>query len=78
MKINETVLICEKNRGFLTALTLLVQKEFEEEVDYKETAKIIYIIIYIDFDLYDKDQCVAYIWFVKNAIKTKRVFKKME
>lgn len=32
MKINETVLICEKNRGFLTALTLLVQKEFKEVI----------------------------------------------
>ena len=44
MKINETVLICEKNRGFLTALTLLVQKEFEEvitECDHENITKIL-------------------------------------
>ena len=44
MKINETVLICEKNRGFLTALTLLVQKEFEEvitECNHENITKIL-------------------------------------
>ena len=44
MKINETVLICEKNRGFLTALTLLVQKEFEEVITECNHENIIRIL----------------------------------
>lgn len=32
MKINGTVLISESNKGFLTALSLLAQKEFEEVI----------------------------------------------
>lgn len=44
MKIKETVLICEKNKGFLTALTLLVEKEFEEVITESDHDKILSLI----------------------------------
>ena len=57
----------------------IFQKEFGQEGDWKEAAKATRIVIYTDFDLYDEDKWnEAYAWFVENAIKTKRVFKKME
>ncbi len=43
MKIKGTVLISERNRGFLTALSLLVQKEFEEVIIECDHEKILHI-----------------------------------
>lgn len=55
------------------------QKEFGEDGDWKEAAKATRIVIYKGFDLYNETKWEeAYDWFVENAIKTKRVFKKME
>ena len=57
----------------------IFKKEFGEEGEWKEAAKATRILIYTDFDLYDEAKWnEAYAWFVENAIKTKRVFKKME
>ena len=57
----------------------IFQKEFGENGDWKEAAKATRIVIYKGFDLYNETKWEeAYAWFVENAIKTKRVFKKME
>ena len=57
----------------------IFKNEFGEEGEWKEAAKATRIVIYTDFDLYDEAKWnEAYAWFVENAIKTKRVFKKME
>ena len=57
----------------------IFQKEFGEDGDWKEAAKATRIVIYKGFDLYNETKWKeAYAWFVENAIKTKRVFKKME
>ncbi len=57
----------------------IFQKEFGEDGDWKEAAKATRIVIYKGFDPYNETKWEeAYAWFVENAIKTKRVFKKME
>ncbi|MBR5531003.1 MAG: DUF4268 domain-containing protein [Bacteroidaceae bacterium] len=60
-------------------IRIFSQKEFGEDGDWKEAAKATRIVIYKGFDLYNETKWEeAYAWFVENAIKTKRVFKKME
>ena len=51
MKIKGTVLICEKNKGFLTALSLLIQREFEEVVTECEHEKILSLIQEKEIDI---------------------------
>lgn len=51
MKVKGTVLICEKNKGFLTALSLLIQKEFEEVVTECDHEKILSLIEEKEIDI---------------------------
>lgn len=51
MKINGTVLILEKNKGFMAALSILVQKLFEEVITVHDREGILQIIENKDVDL---------------------------
>ncbi len=51
MKTNGTVLILEKNKGFMAALSILVQKLFEEVITVHDREGILQIIENKDVDL---------------------------
>lgn len=72
MRINDTVLIYGNNKGFLTALTLLVQKEFEEVLTECDPEKIMKLaeenkvgIIVVDTGANTPSEQKMYLDFIK-------------